>query len=88
MQYLFKHFGLQAPLNAEQRGLARQMVQYWGSFVRDGVPRATGQPAMPSEPGSVLALRTPSAGGNEVSVTVHRDHQCNLWDSEGVTQNG
>ncbi|TXS46131.1 carboxylesterase family protein [Streptomyces sp. uw30] len=88
VQYLFKHFGLQAPLNAEQRGLARQMVQYWGSFVRDGVPRATGQPAMPSEPGGVLALRTPSAGGNEVSVTVHRDHQCNLWDSEGVTQNG
>ncbi|WP_228473003.1 carboxylesterase/lipase family protein [Streptomyces cyaneochromogenes] len=88
VQYLFKHFGLPSPLNAEQRRLARQMVQYWGSFVRDGVPRAAGQPAMPSRPGAVLALRTTSAGGNETSATVHSEHRCNLWDAETVTQNG
>ncbi|SDM49750.1 para-nitrobenzyl esterase [Streptomyces sp. cf386] len=88
VQYLFKHFGLRSPLNAEQRRLAGQMVQYWGSFVRDGVPRAAGQPAMPSRSGMVLTLRTTSAGGNETSTTVHGEHQCNLWDTETVTQNG
>ncbi|WP_308297146.1 MULTISPECIES: carboxylesterase family protein [unclassified Streptomyces] len=87
VQYLFKHFGLVSPLNAEQRTLARQMIQYWGSFVRDGVPRATGQPAMPARPGTALTLRTASAGGNVPSATVHREHQCNLWDAETVTQN-
>ncbi|GHH28464.1 carboxylesterase/lipase family protein [Streptomyces lanatus] len=88
VQYLFKHFGLETPLNAEQRTLARQMVQYWGSFVRDGVPRAAGQPEMPARPGTVLALRTSSAGGNVSSATVHSEHRCNLWDTGSVTQNG
>lgn len=88
VQYLFKHFGLRSPLDAEQRTLARQMIQYWGSFVRDGVPRASGEPAMPAGPGTVLALRTSSAGGNVPSATVHSEHRCNLWDAETVTQNG
>ncbi|WP_328869863.1 carboxylesterase family protein [Streptomyces sp. NBC_00287] len=83
VQYLFKHFGLKTPLNAEQRTLARQMVQYWGSFVRTGVPRADGQPAMPGGgPERVLSLRTASAGGNAPSTSVHRDHQCDLWDAD------
>ncbi|QOV41159.1 carboxylesterase family protein [Streptomyces ferrugineus] len=89
VQYLFKHFGLRTPLNAEQRTLSRQLVQYWGSFIRDGVPRAAGQPAMPAGPaGTVLALRTASAGGNVLSATVHGEHLCNLWDDESVTQTG
>ncbi|KUN16871.1 acetylcholinesterase [Streptomyces antibioticus] len=85
VQYLFKHFGLESPLNAEQRTLSRQMVQYWGSFVRGGVPRADGQPAMPSGSGRVLSLRTASAGGNAVSTAVHSAHRCNLWDSAAVS---
>ncbi|NUO47150.1 MAG: carboxylesterase family protein, partial [Streptomyces sp.] len=85
VQYLFKHFGLESPLNAEQRALSRQMVQYWGSFVRGGAPRADGQPAMPSGTGKVLSLRTASAGGNAVSTTVHSAHRCNLWDSAAVS---
>lgn len=84
VQYLFKHFGLPTPLNAEQRALARQMVQYWGSFIRGGAPRADGQPAMPGrrgQAGRVLSLKTGSAGGNTLSTTVHREHGCDLWDS-------
>ncbi|MER5450641.1 carboxylesterase family protein [Streptomyces sp. NPDC002764] len=80
VQYLFKHFGLESPLDAQQRALSRQMIQYWGSFVRDGVPRATGQPAMPAGPGVVLSLRTASKGGVTLSTTVHREHNCDLWD--------
>ncbi|EPD62449.1 carboxylesterase/lipase family protein [Streptomyces sp. HGB0020] len=80
IQYLFKHFGLDSPLNAEQRALSRQMVQYWGSFVRTGVPVAEGQPAMPARPGMVLSLKTASEGGNTLSGSVHEDHRCDLWD--------
>ncbi|WAZ20129.1 carboxylesterase family protein [Streptomyces cinnabarinus] len=86
VQYLFKHFGLTSPLNAEQQALSRQLVRYWGSFVRTGVPRADGQPGMPGGgPERVLSLRTASAGGIAVSTTVHRDHQCDLWDA-GVSR--
>ncbi|CAM5311555.1 carboxylic ester hydrolase [Streptomyces spiroverticillatus] len=84
IQYLFKHFGLTSPFNAEQRRLSDQMVQYWGSFVRGGVPRAAGQPAMPAEnrtPGTVLSLKTASAGGNTLDGKVGSDHQCDLWDA-------
>ncbi|MGW5867638.1 carboxylesterase/lipase family protein [Streptomyces sp. NPDC055239] len=86
VQYLFKHFGLPTPLNAEQRDLARQMVQYWGSFIHGGPPRAHGQPTAPDQrtrPGQVLSLRTASAGGNELSTAVAREHRCDLWDREG-----
>lgn len=82
VQYLFKHFGLESPFDAEQRALSRQMVQYWGSFLHGGVPRADGQPAMPDRPGLVLSLRTGSAGGNVLSTTTGREHQCDLWGAE------
>ncbi|MFK4070636.1 carboxylesterase/lipase family protein [Streptomyces sp. NPDC029674] len=84
VQYLFKHFGLASPLDAEQRALARRMVQYWGSFIRTGVPRADGGPAAPDQrtrPGQVLSLRTASAGGTTISTTVHAEHRCGLWDT-------
>lgn len=82
VQYLFKHFGLESPLNAEEKALSRQMIQYWGSFVRGGVPRADGQPAMPAGPGTVLSLRTASQGGNALSTAAHMEHQCDLWDAD------
>jgi para-nitrobenzyl esterase len=80
VQYLFKHFGLPSPFNAEQKVLAGQMVRYWGSFVRDGVPRAAGQPPMPAGPAVILSLRTASQGGNTLSAAVHQEHRCDLWD--------
>ncbi|ALV37096.1 carboxylesterase family protein [Streptomyces sp. CdTB01] len=80
VQYLFKHFGLESPFDARQGALSRQMIRYWGSFVRDGVPRAAGLPAMPAGPGVVLSLRTASKGGVTLSTTVHGEHHCDLWD--------
>jgi para-nitrobenzyl esterase len=35
------------PLTSEESQLSRAMMSYWTSFVRDGVPRAAGQPAWP-----------------------------------------
>ncbi|MEV5978303.1 carboxylesterase family protein [Streptomyces sp. NPDC052114] len=84
VQYLFRHFGLTSPFDAQQRLLSRQMVQYWGSFIRDGVPRAAGGPTAPDQrthPGQVLSLRTASAGGNALGTTVADAHRCDLWDA-------
>ncbi|WP_405655404.1 carboxylesterase/lipase family protein [Streptomyces sp. RK9] len=83
VQYLFQHFGLRSPLNAEQRALARQMTAYWGSFIHSGVPRADGAPPAPDQrthPGATLSLRTGSAGGTTIDKGVHRAHHCALWD--------
>ncbi|WP_245769361.1 carboxylesterase/lipase family protein [Streptomyces indicus] len=81
VQYLFRHFGIDTPLDDQQRVLARQMVQYWGSFVHGSPPRAQGGPVMPHTEGRVLSLRTAPAGGLDVSTTVGEDHQCDLWDA-------
>ncbi|MET8472837.1 carboxylesterase family protein [Streptomyces sp. NPDC006422] len=84
VQYLFKHFGLDSPLDTEQRALADRMVRYWGSFIRGGAPRADGAPAMPDQrrdPGHVLSLRTSGVGGITLSTQVHREHHCTLWDA-------
>ncbi|WJV50206.1 carboxylesterase/lipase family protein [Streptomyces flavofungini] len=84
VQYLFQHFGLRSPLNAEQRALARQMTAYWGSFIHSGVPRADGAPPAPDQrthPGDTLSLRTGSAGGTTLDPAVHRAHHCALWDA-------
>ncbi|MGW8376806.1 carboxylesterase family protein [Streptomyces sp. ODS28] len=86
--YLFDHFGHPAPLNAEQRLLARRMRQYWASFVRDGVPRAAGVPVMPEQharPGTALSLRTAAYGGPATVRSLGADHRCDLWDSPGAT---
>lgn len=81
VQYLFRHFGLESPLNTEQRRLSRQMTDYWGSFIRDGVPRSAGQPTIPAGGGKILTLRTAAEGGNALSTDVHGEHRCDLWDN-------
>lgn len=84
VQYLFDHFGLKAPLDAEQRDLARQMTRYWGSFIHGRAPQAAGEPKMPdqgSRPGGVLVLRTASAGGNAISTSGYVEHRCDLWEA-------
>ncbi|MET8246831.1 hypothetical protein ABZV31_21855 [Streptomyces sp. NPDC005202] len=70
-----------------QKAPARQM-QYWESFVRHGVPRAEGQPAMAGSamagrPGVVLSLNSAAEGGNTLGASVHREHQRHLGDTAG-----
>ncbi|KQX53177.1 MULTISPECIES: carboxylesterase family protein [unclassified Streptomyces] len=84
LNYLFKPYGIAAPFNAEQRALADQMTDYWGSFVHGTPPRARGQRPMPehgSRPGQVLQLRTASAGGNAPTATLSEQHNCDLWNA-------
>ena len=52
--------------------------------MRNGVPRADGQPVMPTGPKAVLALKTASEGGNTLSTSVHQEHRCDLWNGAGA----
>ncbi|NGN67135.1 carboxylesterase family protein [Streptomyces sp. A7024] len=82
LQYLFRHFGLEAPFTAAEKKLSRQMTAYWSSFVRTGRPTAPGLPAMPEQsrtPGKVLTLQTAPAGGPEVSGDFGKRHHCEVW---------
>ena len=84
LNYLFKPYGIAAPFNTEQRALAGQMTEYWGSFVHGTPPRAGGEQPMPehgSRPGQVLQLRTASAGGNASTGTLSAQHNCDLWNA-------
>ncbi|SPF04388.1 carboxylesterase/lipase family protein [Streptomyces sp. MA5143a] len=88
LQYLFRHHGREAPFNAEERQLSRQMIQYWSSFVSHGVPRASGLPDMTDQrvrPGEVTVLQTSSAGGPRPSADFTAAHHCALWDAAAAT---
>jgi para-nitrobenzyl esterase len=88
LQYLFRHNGREAPFNAEERQLSRQMIQYWSSFVAHGVPRAPGLPDMADQrlrPGEVMVLQTASAGGPRPAGDFTAAHHCALWDAVAAT---
>ncbi|GIF26731.1 para-nitrobenzyl esterase [Actinoplanes tereljensis] len=67
--------------DAAERRLAVDLVRYWGSFVRTGVPRAPFAAAWPAynHTDAVLSVR---AGGRSVPVPAARmaaEHHCDLW---------
>jgi carboxylesterase type B len=73
-----------APLfDASERRLAREMVQYWGSFTRYGKPRVPDQPTWPryNKHGKILSLQ---AGGRSRVIsdaTYATEHQCKFWST-------
>ncbi|MFC0438878.1 carboxylesterase/lipase family protein [Kutzneria buriramensis] len=88
LAYLWPSFDNGTPIaptfNAAERRLARDMVDAWGAFVRDGRPGAAGWTAWPSFNGSdqVMSLRT----GGSTLVSDHAigaEHNCDLWNSPG-----
>lgn len=88
LQYLFRHNGREAPFDAEEQQLSRQMIQYWSSFVAHGVPRAPGLPDMADQrvrPGEVTVLQTASAGGPRPAGDFTAAHHCTLWDAVAAT---
>jgi carboxylesterase type B len=71
-----------APLfNADERRLAREMVQYWGAFTKDGRPRVISQVSWPrfGKHGATLSLE--AGGGSTVitQATYNTEHQCDFW---------
>ena len=79
VQYLFET----RSRTPAQQTLADQMIAYWSSFVRDGVPTAPDAPAWPPlvpDPltGQRLSLQT---GTLTFTADFYADHRCGFWDS-------
>ncbi len=87
LAYLWPSFDNGTPIaptfNAAERQLAREMVAYWGAFVRAGRPQVDGQTRWPAynRSAQVLSLR---AGGQSTLIsdaTYVAEHQCGFWDA-------
>lgn len=78
LRYLFDVGGA-PPLNPAQQELSNQMIDYWASFVTDGVPTAPGAPEWPavSGAGPWMSLRP---DGSRVVTDFGTQHQCEFWD--------
>jgi para-nitrobenzyl esterase len=82
LRYLFDMGGA-PPLNAAQKVLSDQMIDYWSSFVATGVPDVPGQPEWPQldpERPQRLSLQT---GESIVISDFAARHQCAFWASRG-----
>ncbi|MGE5293126.1 MAG: carboxylesterase/lipase family protein [Micromonosporaceae bacterium] len=79
-------FSLYAELNDAQRRLSRQMIAYWGAFVRNGSPAVAGQPAWPAYRSQrIMSLRP---GGNSRAIPAAAfaaQHHCAFWNADGQT---
>ncbi len=84
LAYLWPSFDNGTPIaptfTAAERRLAKDMVDAWGNFVRDGRPGAAGRTPWPSFTGSarVMSLDT----GSSTLVTdqgLGAEHNCDLW---------
>jgi para-nitrobenzyl esterase len=80
LRYVFAMAGA-PPLDARQQRLSDQMIGYWTSFVRTGVPGFAGAPVWPTVSGrGVDGPRMSFEGdGARVATRFERDHQCAFW---------
>lgn len=82
LRYLFDVGGAPA-LNAAQRVLSDQMIDYWSSFVANGNPASAGLPEWPAlnpERPERMMLDT---GPRALSADFAERHECGFWDSQG-----
>jgi para-nitrobenzyl esterase len=80
VRYLFDVAG-GPPLDAAQRRLSDQMIDYWSQFVITGAPKVAGQPDWPTvgtDPADApwMSLRT---DGSRVVTDFAAEHQCPFW---------
>jgi carboxylesterase type B len=84
-------FSLYAELTPAQLQLSRQMIAYWGAFVRTGVPSAPGSPAWPRySAGSarLMSLRPGDATRVIPGSEFAAEHQCSFWNGAGKGAEG
>ena len=72
-----------AVFDADEQQLARNLVQYWGAFVKTGRPAASGLKSWPTytPKGELLSLRV--AGGTTpiTDAEYRQEHQCDFWET-------
>jgi carboxylesterase type B len=77
-------FSLYAELTGAQLRLSRQMIAYWGAFVRTGAPEAFGQPAWPQYRSKLLMSLRPGGLSRVIpAATFAAQHQCAFWNNPG-----
>ncbi|MFZ0091099.1 MAG: carboxylesterase family protein [Solirubrobacteraceae bacterium] len=79
LDYIWDYTAASHPLSAIQRKLSRQMIRYWGAFVRTGDPSVPGQavwPAYRAATHKVLSLRPT---GSHVIGSFAQEHHCAVW---------
>ena len=82
LRYLFDMGG--APqLDRAQRTLAEQMVDYWSSFVTDGVPAVDGLPEWPQFDPQEPHRISLEPGAPVLTSDFAARHQCEFWASLG-----
>ena len=82
-------FSLYAELTDAQLRLSRQMIAYWGAFVRDGSPAAARQPAWPPvRAGQLMSLRPGGRSHPITAAAFAAEHQCGFWNSGGRPAEG
>ena len=82
LRYLFDMGG--APqLDRVQRTLAEQMIDYWSSFVTDGVPSVEGLPGWPQMNPQEPQRMSLEPGTPALTTDFAARHQCGFWDSLG-----
>jgi carboxylesterase type B len=86
MSYLFprRNGGVTAAMfGAGQQQLSRDLIQYWGGFVKGGQPAGRGLAAWPlfADGGTFMSLRI--AGGSQTitNAAFRAEHRCAFWDS-------
>ena len=84
-------FSLYAELTPAQLRLSRQMIAYWGAFVRTGVPSAPNSPAWPRyspAAAKLLSLRPGNATRVIAGPEFAAEHQCSFWNGPGRGSEG
>ncbi|HEY2519581.1 MAG TPA: carboxylesterase family protein [Streptosporangiaceae bacterium] len=88
-------FSLYAELTPAQLQLSRQMIAYWGAFVRTGVPSAPGSPGWPrysagGSPGGARLMSLRPGGATRVipGPEFAAEHQCSFWNGAGQGAEG
>lgn len=84
LQYLFPSFhggqGTPHPLNAAQEALSREMVAYWTSFARDGVPAAKSVPPWPRYVSDTDLVRHLDLAPRQDVGGYGKANDCAMWD--------
>lgn len=65
-----------------QLELSRQMIRYWGAFVKTGRPSVQGQPYWPRyTSGQLMSLRPGDQSQTISAATFSAEHQCSFWNA-------
>jgi len=79
LQFLFSTTIEPGPVGEAQNHLSRDMIRYWGNFVKSGNANGPGLALWPRyEPRDrqILSLRS---SGNSVITDFDEDHRCAFW---------